>query len=477
MIGDVTMKLTDGGLGNVAKGTDGIHACIGCAESGDNNVAYSATSFPEIQAILGYGPLLERFRQYYKEFDASKKQKPPKVYFVKAEADVPGSIGEPVLTGDSEAQIATSGSPLASRSFRIEILTGGACGTATYRKSIDGGKSWSDELTVPASGTPLTLGSGISVTFTDAATPADSFSAGDIWSFASVGPSASNASLLAAIDVLKQQHEVRFVHVMGESTKAFWASCAALADDWDINYRHPVWFVVEATKRSEGQTVAEWAIQRINEAKGFTHKRVLKVCQSGENKDTALESNLATVLCAKLSAGRVHEAPGFVDKFGFLTISKLIDYAELSEKAGGASLLDALDDNKYICAVEYEDYPGFYFSHGNTCADETSDYQKIEILRPADKIRRIGRQAIMKFLNSPSHAEAGIGGIATLVVTIDNAIGEAMEIRGDREIVSHETLISEDQDVLGTGKVEGKIAFIPIGSMGAIDIDITASKE
>lgn len=475
-LGDVNMNLTDGGLGNVASGTDGIHAKVGVAEGGDINTVYSATSYPEIKSILIAGPLLDRFDQFYREFNTSKKQKPPKVYFVKATGDVPGSVETPAHVGTGAATFETSGSPLSDRKMLIEVLAGGACGAATYRKSIDGGKSWSDELTFPASGVSLLIGTGVSIAFTDAATPAESFVQGDVYTIETNGPGASNESRLSAIAVLRQEHEVRFIHVIGGSTKAFWASLGVVADEWDVQYKHPVFFIAEATARTS-ESVSEWALARINEAKGFSHKRVLKVCQSGDDSDTAETKNLAVILSAKLAAGRVHESPGFVDKFAFLSVSALTDYSELSKKENGSSFLDALDDNNYVCAVEYEDYEGFFFGDGNTCADETSDFQTIEILRPADKLRRMGRQAIMGFLKSPAHAEAGLGGIVSLTVTLDNAIGQEMEKKGDREIVSHTTMIDENQDVLGTGKVSGKVSFVPIGSMKEIDLDISASKE
>jgi hypothetical protein len=80
----------------------------------------------------------------------------------------------------------------------------------------------------------------------------------------------------------------------------------------------------------------------------------------------------------------------------------------------------------------------------------------------------------MKFLESPAHKEAGLGGITSLSVEIDNAISSVMEIKGNREIDSHTTEIDPNQDVLGTGKVVGKVKFKPIGTMEVIDIDLSA---
>ena len=52
------------------------------------------------------------------------------------------------------------------KTYAVKIVNGGAFGTATCNISDDGGKTWSDTpVTIPASGT-LTLGEGITMTFT-----------------------------------------------------------------------------------------------------------------------------------------------------------------------------------------------------------------------------------------------------------------------------------------------------------------------
>jgi hypothetical protein len=204
---------------------------------------------------------------------------------------------------------------------------------------------------------------------------------------------------------------------------------------------------------------------------------VILVCQSGVNKLSGNAENLANVLSAKIACARVHESPGFVDKFPFLTVTALSDYSALSDKDLGTRALDVLDEAGFTCAVSYDNYPGFFFSHCNTFAGESSDFQRVQIIRTADKIRRLSRSAMMRYLESPAHAETGIGGILALRTDVDNAIAAAMEISGDREIASHKTIIDENQDVLTTKKVEGKVTFVPIGTMEEIAVDISTSKE
>ncbi|HNX58373.1 MAG TPA: DUF2586 family protein, partial [Spirochaetota bacterium] len=466
----------DGGLGITSKGDDGIQAKIGIAEGGEPNTVYSVSSYFEAKEILIAGSLLDAIKQWYAEFSADKKQTPPTLFFVKPTMDVAGSVSAAARTGTGKATAVSGGSPTGERTFIIEIIKGGASGTATYRKSSDGGKTWSAEITTPASGTQISLAVGCTIAFTDSATPSESFVSGDSWTFTSTAPGATTASVLEAVKALKTVYDVKMIHIMGSTPSSFWTSIEALAEEWDEKYHHPVDFILESAARGE-ETVQSWVMARISEAKAFTGKYVTVVCQRGMNSLTNKAVNLAIVLSAKLGAARVHESPGFVDKFAFLTITDLIDYDALSDRDSGDRLIDLLDNAGYTGAVKYDDYPGMYFSHCNTFAGSTSDFQRIQIIRTANKIRRIARKTMLRYIESPSHAEAGIGGILSLRTEVDNAIAAEMETKGDREISSHSSDIPETQDVLSTKKVTGKVKFVPIGTIEEIEVDISTSKE
>ena len=127
----------------------------------------------------------------------------------------------------------------------------------------------------------------------------------------------------------------------------------------------------------------------------------------------------------------MHESPGYVDKFAFLTASQVRDFTELSEKDDeGSSYLDKLDDKRLTVCTIYENYPGIYFSHVNLMSNAESDFKRVQDIRPADKVRRISRQAMIRYLESPAHSDTGSGGIDSLIVSVDNKISNKMEIRG-----------------------------------------------
>ncbi len=475
MIGDVNTNLLDAGLGAPPKGEDGQHLKVGAAEGGDANKIYEFGSYFDAKQVLVSGPLLEAIKQYYEEFSKEKDQTPPRLFVARPVNDVAGSIGTVTHTGTGTATHATSGTVTGTRKFIIEIITGGASATATYRKSTDGGKTWSGALTTPASASPISLAAGVSIAFTNGGTPSASFVAGDTYEFSCTGPTASLSNTLTAIRAAKQFHDVKFVHVLGNFASSFWVTLAALRAEWITKYKHRVFFIVEVAPRDteNSETVATYATNRINDAKAFKDIGVLPIFMRGRYSATGEYGNLANVLAAKLSAARVHESPGFVAKFAFLTITEIEDYDALSNRDDDEkSWLDLLQDNGYIVAVKYEDYPGFYFSSAKTMAPETSSFNRIQKLRVADKVCTVVRRGILKYIQSPNHAEAGLGGIAALKTDIDNAITGRMEVKGNRELDSHETLLSSAQPKIKDGIVQGKIKIKFIDTMESIELDV-----
>lgn len=91
-----------------------------------------------------------------------------------------------------------SSAPLGVYQIVIQVISGGAPGTAIVRYSLDGGATWSSNTLAPA-GSPLVLGaSGMAVVFTD------TFVANDLYAFVAVRAverhlSASNAKVRALL--------------------------------------------------------------------------------------------------------------------------------------------------------------------------------------------------------------------------------------------------------------------------------------
>lgn len=81
--------------------------------------------------------------------------------------DITPAIGAVTATrtSTSTGTLVLSGSPLLNAAVRVQILTTGTLGAASFRYSLDGGATYSINLLVPASGVYIIAGTGITLTF------------------------------------------------------------------------------------------------------------------------------------------------------------------------------------------------------------------------------------------------------------------------------------------------------------------------
>lgn len=462
MIQPVTLNVIDGALGYGLSGTDGLHVKIGVAESGIANKLFSIGSKQVAKNIFGKGALVDSLLLHFDEGGI-------KCFALRPENDIAGNIGEVTHTGTGSATLQISGTPTGSRNFVIEIVSGGACETATYRWSEDGGINFSDVFVTPTSGTPIQLTCGVTISFSGTG---DCFVKGDTYSFSSTAPSASAVSFLNALDAVKNQYDpdnaaYTFIHIVGGFERSFWEAVKAKEIEFE-NKRIFVRFVLEYPPKMDQTSISEYFQEMIDECKLFTSKKIAIVgSRLRYGNDTSFKS-AAILLCAKLSQCKVNEHPGYVRKYASNIASEIEFWEDLDE------YVTDLDDANVIVAVKYANWPGIYIKKDHCMAPADSDYQTIHQGRVIDKVRRIAYKKIMPFVNGI--AEGGESGIDSLVAEIDAAINSSMRIPGEEEIVKHEIEIDPNQD-LTSGELKGQIHIYPTNIMERITIDIGYRKE
>jgi hypothetical protein len=99
-------------------------------------------------------------------------------------------IGIVTRTASGTGSISVSGTPVASYSVQVQIVSGGEPGVATYSYSLDGGATFGATATTPASGAAALGSTGVSITFTagPAGSGTASFVAGDFYYFSLAYP-------------------------------------------------------------------------------------------------------------------------------------------------------------------------------------------------------------------------------------------------------------------------------------------------
>jgi hypothetical protein len=459
-LNDVNIKVADGGLGVAGASSDGVHIKIGVSTATKNKLLAISPSLKvdEIKEKLGHSPLANAMMD-------SIQMGAGTTYCIPTEGTVAGTIGDVSLDGTGEATHATSGAPNNNYEVVIEIIQGGALNDATYRYSIDGGDNFTGEKTTPSDGVVDIENTGIKITFTEAATPENSFKAGDVYKFKTAAPKMSNQEVLDAIAVLKDLNlEFEYIHIVGESDSPMWAAVAAEADVLFGTYYKPIYIMCEARQKTDEESVDEYVQSLITARQIVSNYRVQVVAtraeiaaMDGKIRDT----NGAGDVTGLYSKSKVSQSIGEVSEFPLSNVLKLLPegiepYIEMLDKAG------------FVTFREYIGLEGFYVTNARMFAPDGSDYQYAETVRTMNKaVREIRKQALfnMQMQLDPTDTEGSI-----------NLIKEFLEIplermADDDEIVSGRIIIPEGQDIIGTSKLKVKARAIPMAIMREIEVE------
>ena len=150
-----------------------------------------------------------------------------RVFCIPVAASTAGTIGEVTKTGDGGGSVTVQGSPNNAYALTVRFTAQGGLNTAAFVYSIDG-DNFSDEITVPVTGSYEIEGTGLTIKFTEASSPdqkPSSFLVRDTYTLKTTAPSMTNGDVLGAIEKIKSfNEEFEFVHIVGGSTVELWRS-------------------------------------------------------------------------------------------------------------------------------------------------------------------------------------------------------------------------------------------------------------
>lgn len=200
-----TMTLRDGGLGLSGVGADDLFCLVGSSSTGTAGTFYSyqGTDVQTVFDDLGEGPLPHQVAKHLLRSGG----KPVLVY--KSTAGTAGSVSAVTQSGAGPLPTLT-GTPNDYHNAIVEIVVGGAVGTATFVYSLDGGDTYSEEIATAAT---YLLPSGVTVNFT-----AGTYVADETYSWTDTAPTLTNANVGAAFDaIIASAYQPVAVHVLGQA--------------------------------------------------------------------------------------------------------------------------------------------------------------------------------------------------------------------------------------------------------------------
>ncbi|MDR2024025.1 MAG: DUF2586 domain-containing protein [Hungatella sp.] len=468
MLGDVKTSVSDGLLGfETDKGT-GIFAAIGVSsvKSETPIVITGNMSAEKIKERLGLSPLADSVMD-------SVENGANSIYSIPVLASTDGIIGGIKKTKQGNGDVTVSGKPNNAYSVTIKVTGKGAFNSALFTYSIDGGYSFSDDVTIPLTGSYEIPDTGLTANFTEAAEEKESsFQVGDIYSFSTTAPQMTNADALAAIEKLYHLNEpYEFVHIIGESEPAMWVAVSSAQKKLEEEYHKPLLFVLEAYNINEGEKIEDYATRLAGDRKNVKNRNIQVVAARSvylKMDGRTLEQNNAGVVCGlyaktdvQKSIGRIREAYGMgisKDKMLNLTPAGINDYIEL------------LDTAKYLTFRSYDGIENYYFvSNACVMSADGSDYRYAEDVRVLNKIIREVRKAALPLLQEDIDSTDTQSELQRMAKFMEEPLDKMIV---NNEISSAEISVPDNQDILKTDMMQVVIRYAARGYIRSIEIDI-----
>ncbi len=470
MLRDVRHTISDGLLGFATSTGDGLHVKIGVSPiTADTPIVITGSmTAARIKEALGLSPLADAAMTSV-QFGANR------LFCVPVSASTPGSTGNVDHQGSGGGSLTVEGSPTNAFSVIVKITGQGGFNTAAFAVSIDGGYSYTDEVTVPVTGTYEITGTGLKLKFAEAEDQKpSSFLAGDTYTFQTTAPTMTNGDVLAAIEKLRNfNQEFEFVHIVGGSTLALWQAVSTAQKELMDTYHKPAFFILEAAYPEDSGDLTNWALQMEADRKKIssTDLQVVAgwgrlVMLDGQTRIAnlaALASGLYAKASVQTSIGKTRTEAGFaIEKTQLL---------ELLPAAMDNSIIELLDVAGYLTFREYDGLDYFYVYHAKMMCPNGSDYRYAEDVRPRNKIIRETRKEGLLLLGDDIDLEDVQGELEAkakfLAVPLDRMVD-------NQEISAYEITVPEGQEqtILEDETMRVTIRYLSRGYIREVEVDL-----
>lgn len=454
MYGDVNVKIEDGNLGRGSSTGTGTHIKIGVSnvESKTPILVTGTMNAKKIKEKIGETPLADACIDSV-EWGAKS------IYCIPVKAGMAGAIGNVQEIKSGGGTFAVSGTPNNAYDIAVEVIDSGNCNEGSFRYSIDGGITFTEEMTIPVTGEAELVSTGLKVKFTDAG-EGGSFKSGDVFRFSTTQPAMSNQDAISAVEgLINSTLSFEFIHIVGASSKALWASLCTLANDFLTKYKRPLFFVCEARGKTEDETLEDYMAAMLEERKGINSMYMQVVCSNSRYKrmdGRVQDISNAGIITGLYGQAKESQSIGEVKSFP-ISESKLLKL--LPE--GIDDYIVALDDAKFVTIRKYIGKEDYYVTSANMMAPEGSDYSYAEDVRVSNRLVKAVRAEALDELQveiDPNDLEASIASITEQLNTpVEDAVRNKIISSGSV------TIDTENLNILADESLDVRITYVPMG--------------
>lgn len=460
---DVIHTITDGLMGYGTSGT-GVHIKIGASPvQSSEPVIINNASVESMTKKLGLSPLRDAVMD-------SAENGAAKIICIPVTPSVQGTVKTlEASVSDNSGSATISGKPNNRFDIIVTITGKGVLNTASFKYSINGGYTYSEEQTVPLSGEFELPDTGLTVTF--AVSEGQSYEVDDTYRWQTAAPSLTNEDVIKGINRIKDiKQEAELVHIVGACGSDTWAMVSAMQTQLQNHFHKPLMFVLEAFEKRSDENMDDY-IKALKEAGKLVKNyqvqvvasRVLYVGMDGLSRDT----NAAGIVCGLYARTAVSKSIGETAAVSISDAKILKHLPELLDD----DAIDEIDAMNYLTLRQYDGLSGYYVNNARMMGPDGTDYRYAEDVRVLNKIIRETRKKALLQLQSDIDLENPETDLKAKVLFIQTPLDKMVT---DKEISSFEVTIPDNaaESIVMDGTLVLSIRYVQRGIIRSIEIDV-----
>jgi hypothetical protein len=455
---EATLTIKDNALGLIESGGDKPLALVGTSSAGTPNVVQSFSDVGGLRDALGSGPLVEAAAHVLNVAGGP-------VVVVKTTTSTAGSNGTVTLTGTGLSVLTASGTPLDTYDVRVKVVSGGsnpASGVVVIRYSLDGGRTWSNDIALPTSGILSIPGTGLTLTFSAASLVAD-----DVYAYGTTGPSFTVSDMNTALDALLGDPNEWFA-VLAVGVPADASAGLAIAGSLDAKmtaaanaYRY-VYAIMNAEDASDSAlktNYANFASTRVQIAAGFANVVSAINGASYRRPYSYVAAARAAAVAPSEDLGRVASGP----------TAGVVGLSRDEYRTPG------LDAARFTTGRTFIGRQGYYVTNGRLMAPSGSDFQYVPNRRVMDIGSGVIRDAMLNYLNDSVRVDSVTGKILEQdAQSIELRVAALMRAALTETGYASEVSVAVDRtiNILSTGRLVVRGRILPRAYGKHIEIEL-----
>lgn len=463
IFGDVNAEVEDFNLGRGSGAGNGVGVQVKIGASNvQSKIPIQITgsmSVAQIREKLGRTPLADACLDAV-EWGAAD------IRCIPVKATVKGTVSDVKAVNTGQGILTVEGDPNNEYSVIVEITDSGQNNEAGYRYSLDHGATYSEESVIPLAGTAVLEDTGLTLKFAENEN-GDSWIEGDTFCFTTTAPTMNNQDVLDAVEKLFYETTAfEFIHIVGTTSRALWAACGSLADDFLNKYKKPVFFILEQRCIKPDESMDQYITAMEEDAKGINNRYLQVVCSWSkyQRKDGRVQLiNNAGIVSGLYCQAKESQSIGETRSFP-VSEAKMLAL----QPAGIEMYLQRLNNAKYLTFRKYVGKEDYYVTNACMMAPDGSDYTYAEDVRVSNRLVKDVRAYALNELQievDPDNLENDLTVIEEYINTpIETAVDE------DNIISSGRLEINRETDILVSESLDVTITYVPKGHVREINL-------